>query len=166
MDLLVAQCLGTLLEDEVVVVARQALTVAGAGHAQLGFGLFIPGRHLSPVNRPVQKVRPFNGPVGGQRFPFMVLKAQGSARPVGRGAAHSLDDPRRKAGKVLGHAPVAAGGAGIQPGQLAKAFPFVVDVILGQVAPPGLQRHDLDALLRQLVRKDAAPCPGADDDDH
>ena len=84
---------------------------------------------------------------------------------MGGGAAHGLDDPGWQAGKVLGHAPVAAGGAGIQPGQLAKAFPFIIDIILRQVAPARLERHDLDSLLRQLVGQRAATGPGPHDDD-
>jgi hypothetical protein len=54
----------------------------------------------------------------------------------------------------------------VEPGQLAEAFPFVVDEILGQVAPARFQRHDLDALLRQFVRQHPAARAGADDDDH
>jgi hypothetical protein len=48
---------------------------------------------------------------------------------------------------------------------LAEAFPLVVDVVLGQVAPARFQRDDADALLGQFVGQHAAARAGADDDD-
>src|SRR5690606_23242474 len=76
-----------------------------------------------------------------------------------------LHDPGRQAGEVLGHPPVAARRAWIDPGELAEAFPLVVDVVLRQVAPARLQRDDADALLGKLVRNDPAAGAGPDDDD-
>ncbi len=141
-DLLVAKRVGALFQHLEVVVAGQTRAAAGAGDAQLGLGLVVPGRHFGSVDRPVEQVRALDLAVGGQPLPFVVLKAQRGARPVDRGAADGLDDPGRQAGEVLGDAPVARGGARIEPGELAEAFPFVVDVILGQIAPARFEGHD------------------------
>ena len=166
MDLFIPKRLSSGLEHFEIVVAGQAGAVAGAGHAQLFLGQIIPRRHLIAINRPVEQIGPVDAAIGAQRLPFMRLKAQGCTRPMHGGAAHGLDDPGGQAGKVLGHAPVAAGGARVKPGQLAEAVPFVVQVILRQIAAPGLQRDNADALLRQFIGQHAATGPGADNHDH
>ncbi len=165
-DFLVAEREGALFQNLEVVVAGQAGAAAGAGDLQLLLGLVIPGRHLGRVDRPVEEACAGDLAIGRAGLPFVVLKAQRGAGPVDRGAAHRLDDPGRQAREVLRHPPVAGGGAGVHPGELAEAVPFVVDVVLRQVAPAGLERHDLDALLRQFVGQHPAARAGADDDDH
>ena len=166
MDLLVADRLCALLEDEVIVVPRQARAPARAGHAHLGLGLLVPGCHLGSVDRPVEQVRALDCAVGLQGFPLMVLEPDRGPGPMRGGAAHGLDDPRRQAAEVAGHPPVARRLAGVRPGELREAVPLVVDIVLGKVAPAGLEGHDGNALLRQLVGERAAARAGADDNDH
>ena len=61
--------------------------------------------------------------------------------------------------------PASRSGAHILPGQLGEAVPFVVDEILDLVPVAGLEDHDLDALLGELVAERSATRAGADDDD-
>ena len=165
MHLLVTERLGPRFEDLVVVAPRKPFAAAGAGHAQLGFRLVVPGRHFRGVDGPVQKVRPLHVPVGGLRLPLMVLETQRRAGPMGRRPADSLDDPGRKPGEVFRHAPVAAGRAGIEPGQLPETLPLVVDVVFRQITPAGFQSDDTDAFLGQFVGEDAATGARSDNDD-
>ena len=166
MNFFIAKRLGAFFEDFVVVVAGQAGAVAGACHAQFVFGLSVPGVHLGPVNRPIQQVCALHIAIVCLGFPFVVLKPQGCASPVGCGAAHGLDDPRRQAGKVFGHAPVAGRCTGIDPGQLPKTVPFIVDIVLGKISPARLQRDNAHAFLRQLVGQYAPACAGSDYDNN
>jgi hypothetical protein len=163
---LVAERLGAGLEHLEVVVAGQAGPVSRAGDAELGFRLFVPGLHLGQVDRPVEQIGALDIAVGCFRLEFMRLKAQRGAGPVCGGPAHRLDDPCGQAGKIPGNAPVAGGCTLVEPGELAETFPFVVDVVFGQVASTCLQRHHADALLRKLVGENAAAGARSDDDDH
>ena len=85
---------------------------------------------------------------------------------MGGGAADRLDDPCGQAAEIVGDTPVTAGGALVQPCKLAETVPFVIQVIFGQIASARFQRHDLDALLRQLIRQCSATGARADDDNH
>jgi hypothetical protein len=132
-DLFIAQCQSALFEDLVVIVAWQARTPAGAGYTQFGLGFFVPRCHLGAVYWPVEEIGPLDCAVTRQRFPLVILKAQACTRPMGCCAAHGLDDPGGKAGEILCHPPIARGGAGVGPGQLAETFPFVIDIVFGHV---------------------------------
>jgi hypothetical protein len=93
----------------------------------------------------------------------MILKAQRGTSPVGCRASDGLDDPCRQSREILGHTPIAGCGAWINPGKLAKAVPFVVYVILWQIAPTRRESDDFYAFLRQFVGQDATTSASADD---
>ena len=63
------------------------------------------------------------------------------------------------------HPPGSGGRAHVLPGELGEARPFVVDEVRNLVAVAGLEDHDLDALLGELVAECSAARAGADDDD-
>src|SRR3989454_2161951 len=62
----VAELLGAAVEDLEVVVSRQTRDVVRAGHSKLVLGLVVVGRQLLVVERPVEQVRAFDPPVGGE----------------------------------------------------------------------------------------------------
>lgn len=163
---LVAELVGAGLQHLEIVVARQSRPVIGAGDAHLGFGLGIVGLHLGQRDRPVEQVGAFQFAVGRKRLELVFLEAQRRSGPVGRRTADRLDDPGRQVRKILGHAPVAGGGALVLPGKLGERIPLVVDKILVFVTRAGFQDDDVDTLLGKFVAERAAAGARADDDDH
>ena len=165
MTFLITELVRAGLEDLEIVAARQARPVARTGDAHLVLGLGVIGLELGEGDRPVEKIGAGNVAVGRRLLEFVLLEAEGCARPVGRRSADGLDDPGRQVGEVLVNPPAAGGRAHIRPCELGEAWPFVVDEIREVQALACFEHDDFDALLRQLVAKRAAACARPHDDD-
>jgi hypothetical protein len=85
---------------------------------------------------------------------------------MGRRAAHRLDDPGRQVGEVLGHPPGSGGRAGVGPGELGEARPFVIDEILDRMPGARFEHNDIHSLLGQFIAKRSAAGARANDDNH
>src|SRR5262249_11094342 len=85
------------------------------------------------------------------------------AGPVHGRAAHGLHNPGGERGEVLGNLPGPRRGARGLPGELNKTVPLVIDEVLVLDARAGLEDHDLDALLHQLIVERSAAGPRAGD---
>src|SRR5262245_39291247 len=96
----------------------------------------------------------------------MLVEAQRCAGPVRCRTAYRLHDPRWKVWKVRGDAPASRRGTHVGPGELGKAFPFVVDEVLEFDARAGLKDHHLDAFLSKLIAQRSAARAGANDHHH
>ena len=163
---LVAQLGRTGVHDLEVVVAGQARNTVGACHTHFVFGLGVVGLQVFEGDGPVQQIRARHIAVHRLDSELMLLETQGCASPVGGGAAHGFANPGGQAGKVFGNAPRSGSGACVQPCQLHKRLPLVVDEACARLGCAGLQHHDLDAFLAQFVGQCAAARARADDDDY
>jgi hypothetical protein len=141
-----------------------AIRPVGPGHAQLVLGFRVVGLEVLQRERPVEQVSPVDLSVLGSHPEFVRLETQAGARPVHRGAADGLADPCRQAWKVFSDAPAARRGPLVEPRKLAERRPLVVDEALAWGVLPGLEQHDLDAFLAQLIGERAPAGAGADDD--
>src|ERR1700677_1952783 len=164
-DLFVTKLLRTRLEDLKIVAARQAGPVARTSDAHLVLGLGVIGLKIGEGDRPVEKISPRDVPVGRGLLEFVLLKAEGSARPVGRRSADGLDDPGWQVGEVLVNPPASRGRPHVRPSELGEAWPFVIDEIREVQALARFEHDDFDAFLRQLVAKRAAARARPYDDD-
>jgi hypothetical protein len=161
----VAERVGAGLQHLEVVVARQGRDAVGVGHPHPVLGLRVVGFQIGQRQRPVEQVRARHRAVGGQRLELVLLEAQRGAGPVDGRAAHRLHDPGRQVREVARDAPLARGGAGVEPADLDEAAPFVVLEVLDLVPAAGLEDHGVDALEGELGAERAAAGARTDDDD-
>lgn len=162
---LVADTLGAIGEDLVVVVRRKRRAPAPVGRAHRILGPLVIGFEVLERDGPVQKAGALDLAIGAQRLELVRLKARGCTGPMGRRATDGLDDPSRQGRKVLGDAPRPARGARVQPGHLVEGLPFIVLVILVLQVGPGFQHDAFDALPRQLMGQCPAARARSNDDD-
>lgn len=87
----------------------------------------------------------------GQGLELVILKTQGCTSPVGGGAADSLHDPCGQVREIVRHAPAARCRALVEPCELGKTIPFIIDKIFELVAFSGFENDDVDAFLGQFV---------------
>src|SRR5690606_29103992 len=96
---------------------------------------------------PVEQVGILELSVMGSCLELVLLKTQGGASPVRRGAAHCLADPGRQIGKILGNAPGAGCGSLVQPRQLAERLPFILNKRRCALPRSRFQQYNADTLL-------------------
>ena len=163
---LVAQLGSAGVHDLEVVVAGQAGNAVGAGDTHFVFGFGVVGLQVFEGDGPVQQISAWHFAVCRLDAELMLLEAQRCAGPVGGRAAHGFANPGWQAGKVFGDAPGTGGGACVQPGQLHKRLPLVVDKACARLHRARLEDHNLDALLAQFVGQCATARARTNNDDY
>ena len=157
--LLVAKLVGARLENQEIIVAGQALDAAGAGNTHLVLGLGVVGFEVGKRERPVEQRGTLDLAVIGKSLEFMLLESQRCACPVRGCAANRLDDPGRQVRKVLRDTPATAGRAVVQPGELGKTVPFVIDEVAVFDARSRFQNDDVDAFCASSLPSVPPPAP-------